>query len=110
MRKINTLLLLTILLYFTGCEEKKSNNILTNNVIVQSEEISNIQITKKIEPKLKDNFKFVFSDTNEEQYTINIKDKKITINESNEKIILLNFFSTQSSASIGQIPYLTKRV
>ncbi len=110
MKKINTLLLITILLYFTGCEDKKSNNISTSNIKVQDEEINsskNIKpIVKPTEPKFAKNFKFIFKDINENNHTITLKNKKVTIEDNKKEVILINFFSTQCSASIGQIPYL----
>ena len=55
--------------------------------------------------KFEKNFSFNFNDIDENNHTISVKDKKITIDNSKE-VILLNFFSSKSPPCQGQIPYL----
>jgi len=111
-KNINILLFIAVLFYFWGCEDKKHSSISTNNVSVQSEKVVNskninmIDKKKKVEYKFEKNFSFNFSDIDENNHTISVKDKKITINNSKEEVILLNFFSSKDPACKGQIPYL----
>jgi len=110
LKKVIILFFITILLYFLGYKKKESSTISTNNVSVESE----IEVkSKDIKPTIKDegrklekNFIFNFTDIDDNNHTITVNDKKITINDSQNKVILLNFFSSKSPACMGQIPYL----
>jgi len=50
---------------------------------------------------------FTLSDIRQNTYTVRIIDQKMTLPDINQSIVILNFFSTWSAPSCGEIPYLS---
>ncbi len=103
--KIFKLLLITsLLLYLTGCEEKKSDSskVTTKNTQERNAELNNTEENNTVEPK----YTFMLSDINETNRSVTIENKHIEISNVSENVILLNFFATWCPPCKGEIPYL----
>ena len=116
MKTLKLLLLGTVLFYFTGCEDKKTEPIAETNKTVAKEsnktvvkesdqEIDQKEEEKKAAERSK-KYSFVLSDINDSNRTISIENKHITISDVAEKLILINFFATWCPPCKGEIPYL----
>ena len=107
MKKIIVLLFITVLLCFTGCEDKKPDTPIEDTTEI---------IKKKVTPKetnispLKtdsDAKKFELNDIDNKNYTFYFNKKDILIEDVSQKILLLNFFATWCPPCKGQIPYIS---
>ena len=109
MKKIIVLLFITVLLYFTGCEDKKSD--VPDVLIEKTTEIIKKKITPKetyISPLQTDSnaTKFTLNDIDNKNHTFYFNKKDIFIEDVSQKFVLLNFFATWCPPCQGQIPYL----
>ena len=114
-KNIKLLLLSTLLLCFTGCEDKKQENTVeVNNTLASkehNESLSDINQTLdtkalKKQAELREEHRFVLSDLNDDNRSISIENKHIMIDKVKEKIILIHFFATWCPPCKGEIPYL----
>ena len=64
-------------------------------------------ISKKFSPTQTLTDTFTLSGIQQNTYTISIVDQKITLQDIDQSIVILNFFSTWSAPSRGEIPYLS---
>lgn len=121
MHKLNAFLLLSLLLVFTACEDKKSiddNNIIIENTTefantdrknsISSDPFkvqkSNQNIEKKSPISFSDTFK-LYNNKNR-TYTVTVSNQKVTFRESSKAIVLVTFFTTWCAPCIGSIPYM----
>ena len=112
MKNIKLLLLSTLLLCFTGCEDKKSAETNTsiaskehNKSLSQINNNADTQALKK-QAELRKKHSFVLNDPNDDNRSISIVNKHLVIDKVTEKIILINFFATWCPPCKGEIPYL----
>ncbi len=128
MKKTNALLLITILVCFalfsfTGCEDKKVQEPLidvenTTEMFTQKdkdqqkEQKEEAEIKK--EPISEENITapipedaIILNDIQQNRYIVTIDNQKVIFHDIDQSIVIINFFSTWSSPSRGQIPYLT---
>jgi len=96
---------MTVLLCFTGCENKKSDESeKTTEIIKQKatpEDVNRSTLQTNSEAK-----KFKLSDIDNKTYTFYFDKKDILIENVSHKFLLLNFFSTWCPPCKGQIPYI----
>jgi thiol-disulfide isomerase/thioredoxin len=107
-KNITVLFFITLLLCFTGCEDKKSNipdtpkkntkKIIDKNITIK--DTNNLSL--KAEAK-----KFKLNDIENKNYTFYINKKNIFIKDVQQKFILLNFFATWCPPCNGQLPYIS---
>ena len=106
MKKITALLFITVLLCFTGCEDKKSDvpEKTTKSIKKKTtQEDTNIS-PLKTDPEAK---KFTLNDIDNKNYTFYFHKKDIFIENVPQKFVLLNFFATWCPPCEGQIPYIS---
>jgi len=106
-KKITVLLFITVLLCFTGCEDKKSDipeknttNIIDKNITLKDANNS----VSKIDTEAK---KFKLNNIENKNYTFYLNKKNIFIENIPQKFILLNFFATWCPPCNGQLPYIS---
>ena len=108
MKKIIVLLFITILLCFTGCEDKKPETPIEENRTVTIDQKKPIEdanrstLQKNSEAK-----KFKLNDIENKTYTFYFDKKDIFIENVPQKFLLLNFFATWCPPCRGQIPYIS---
>ncbi len=120
-----SILLCFTLFFFTGCEDKKVQKTVipaentTEILTVKKEETQDTQgaeetivIQKEIIHKEFSEGEapadaFTLSDIQQNTYTVSIVDQKMTFQTIDQSIVILNFFSTWSAPSCGEIPYLS---
>ncbi len=112
MKNIKLLLLSTLLLCFTGCEDKKNAETNTsiaskehNKSLSQIDNSADTQALKK-QAELRKKHSFVLNDLNDDNRSISIENKHLIIDKVKEKLILVNFFATWCPPCKGEIPYL----
>lgn len=128
MKKINALLLTTILVCFalfsfTGCEDKKvqeplmaaenTTEIFTQKDKDQPEEQKEEAEIKK-EPISEENITahipedaIILNDIQQNRHIVTIDNQQMTFHDISQSIVIINFFSTWSSPCRGEIPYLS---
>lgn len=132
---LSTFLLCFTLLSFTGCEDKKVQDPLvhvenTTEVLPtedkdqqkEKQEISNEQsmqetLERSETPKESIDEEspasqtatdtFILKDIQQTTHTLSIENQKIIFQDINQSIVIINFFSTWSSPSRAEIPYLS---
>ena len=110
MKKITTLLFITLLVCFTGCEDKKSDIDLpvennTTDIIdknVTQEDTDDSPFKTDADAK-----KFKLNDIENKNYTFYFYKKNIFIKDVPQKFVLLNFFATWCPPCNGQLPYIS---
>jgi len=111
-KTIKLLFLTTLLLCFTGCEDKKPEKTLElNKTKEHNESLSDINKTLDTQAlikqaELRKKHSFVLSDLNDDNRSISLENKHLIIDKVTEKIILINFFATWCPPCKGEIPYL----
>ncbi|HEC45532.1 MAG TPA: TlpA family protein disulfide reductase [Epsilonproteobacteria bacterium] len=106
MKKITVLLFITLLLCFTGCEDKKSEIPVENTIDIIDK---NTTLEDKNDSPLKaeaDTKKFKLNDIDNKSHTFYFNKKDIFIDDIPQKFILLNFFATWCPPCNGQLPYI----
>ena len=132
---LSTFLLCFTLLSFTGCEDKKVQDPLvhvenTTEVLPtedkdqqkEKQEISNEQSMQEALERLETPKEtideespasqtatdtFTLRDIQQTTHTLSIKNQKIIFQDIDQSIVIINFFSTWSSPSRAEIPYLS---
>ena len=108
MKKATVLLFITVLLCFTGCEDKKSDLPEKNSttiIIDKNSTLKNIQVSSlKTDTDTK---KFKLADIENISQTFYFNKKEILIEDIPQKFILLNFFATWCPPCNGQLPYIS---
>ena len=107
MKKIIVLLFITILICFTGCEDKKCDIPLEDNTTDTIDKTCDIVDTNK--STLKTNIyakKFKLNDIENKDHTFYFDKKNILIDGISQNFVLLNFFATWCPPCNGQIPYI----
>jgi len=84
-------------------EEKKEETLEIQEAIETQEEI----ISKKFSSTQTLTDTFTLSDIQQNTYTVSIVDQKMMLQDIDKSIVILNFFSTWSAPSRGEIPYLS---
>jgi thiol-disulfide isomerase/thioredoxin len=105
-KKIIALLFITVLLCFTGCEDKKSDLPAKNS---SSKTEVNATQKNKNDSTVKtdvDSKKFILHDIDNHKHTFYFNKKDIFIEDIPQKFILLNFFATWCPPCNGQLPYI----
>jgi thiol-disulfide isomerase/thioredoxin len=107
-KKIIVLLFITVLICFTGCEDKKcdlppSENNTTDTIHNTCAVSDTNRSTLKTD---KDAKHFKLNNIDNESYTIYFDKKNILIEDIPQHFVLLNFFATWCPPCRGQIPYL----
>jgi thiol-disulfide isomerase/thioredoxin len=97
-KKIHILLLTAILLFTTGCSDKKSDTSTDSNTKIEKEKTPVVETKQKTD--------FILSDNNDTNYTIEVDNKNIKITNVTQKIVILNLFSTWCTPCKGEIPYI----
>jgi len=108
-KKIIVLLFITILICFTGCEEKKcdlppSENNTTDTIHNTCAVSDANRSTLKTD---KDAKHFKLNNIDNESYTIYFDKKNILIEDIPQHFVLLNFFATWCPPCNGQLPYIS---
>lgn len=118
MKTFKLLLITSLLLYLTGCEDKKSDlpqkEVKKETGIKSGKSKSLKQIDKNTtdhntaeEETEEQIYTFTLSDLNDVNHTVTIDNKDIKISNVSERLIVLNFFATWCPPCQGQLPYLT---
>ena len=113
------------LFFITGCEDKKVQDVIipventTEVLTVKKEEKKQdpLEIQKEIETQkeiIREEFSasptptdtFTLSNIQQNTHTVSIIDQKMTLQDIDQSIVILNFFNTWSAPSRGEIPYL----
>jgi thiol-disulfide isomerase/thioredoxin len=119
-KKTYALLLTIILLFFTGCEDKKSQTQdipveNTTEIISQQDTVQHNTNKKNANHKktmdhptvtTSSSTPFILTDSKQKKYTIYVDNKHITSTNIREPVILINLFATWCSPCKGEIPYL----
>ena len=115
MKTFKLLFITSLLLFLTGCEDKKSDlpkNEVKKETETKSDKSKSIKATEGnsseeektvVEPI----YTFTLSDINDVNHTFTIDNKDIKISNVSEPLIILNFFATWCPPCQGQLPYLT---
>ncbi len=106
MKKIIALLFITVLIYFTGCEDKKCDSPEENTTANVSKTCNIVDTNRST---LKTNIyvkKFKLNDIENKYYTFYFDKKNILIEDMSQNFVLLNFFATWCPPCNGQIPYI----
>ena len=111
MKTFKLLLITSLLLSLTGCEEKKSDlpkKKVEKHEQVQSQKENNSSENNATEEKdfIEPIYTFNISNINDVNHTVTIENKDINISNVSERIIVLNFFATWCPPCQGQLPYL----
>ena len=109
MKKTYILLLTTILLLLTGCEDKKSDEkvkIAEKTVKEKTNAKKKISNEQKEALRIKNNT-FILADNNDTNHSVYVNNKNIEITSVQQEIVILNFFSTWCEPCKGQIPYIS---
>ena len=122
MKRINTLLLTIVCLFFTACENKKSESQdipveNTTEVFTKQDKTQHHINTKKtIDHTTTTNHTavttssagtFILTDSKQIQYTVSIDNKHIISADISAPVILINLFATWCPPCKGEIPYLS---
>jgi len=106
-KKITALLFITVLICFTGCEDKKCDLSSENNT---TDTINNtcaiVDINRSTLKTNKDAKKFKLNDIDNKNYTVYFDKKNILIEDISQDFVLLNFFATWCPPCTGQVPYI----
>ena len=126
MKKTCTLLFIIVLLFFTGCEDKKTQEIPLETATseesiieildkkdkkIQKTTIENnttntvISVTTAPLPLLGD--AFILHDTDQNERTVAMNKKNISISDTPQSMVLINFFTTWCPSCMEEIPYLS---
>jgi len=105
-KNIIALLFITVIICFTGCEDKKSEVSIENTTEIIDknttiEDINDSPLKTDIETK-----KFILNDIDNKSYTFYFNKKDIFIDDIPQKFVLLNFFATWCPPCNGQLPYV----
>ncbi len=106
MKKIIALLFITVLIYFTGCEDKKCDSPEENTTGIVTKTCDIVDTNKSTLKTNKDAKKFKLYDIDNKDHTIYFDKKNILIEDVSQNFVLLNFFATWCPPCQGQIPYL----
>lgn len=125
MKKTCTLLFIIVLLFFAGCEDKKTQEIPLETATseesiieildkkdkkIQKTTIENnttntvISVTTTPLPLLGD--AFILHDTDQNERTVAMNKKNISISDTPQSMVLINFFTTWCPSCMEEIPYL----
>ncbi len=106
MKKITVLLFITVLLCFTGCEDKTSDAPEKNTTTITTKTSDIVDANKSTLKISKDAKNFKLNDIDNKNHTIYFDKKNILIEDVSKDFVLLNFFATWCPPCQGQIPYL----
>jgi len=105
-KKIIALLFITILICFTGCEDKECDSPEENTTAIITKTCDIVDANKSTVKINKDEKNFKLNDINNKNHTIYFDKKNILIEDVSQNFVLLNFFATWCPPCQGQIPYL----
>jgi len=105
-KKIIALLFITVLIYFTGCEDKKCDSPEENTTGIVTKTCDIVDTNKSTLKTNKDAKNFKLYDIDNKDHTIYFDKKNILIEDVSQNFVLLNFFATWCPPCQGQIPYL----
>jgi thiol-disulfide isomerase/thioredoxin len=106
-KKIIALLFITLLLCFTGCEDKKPNTPIEENTTAIIHKKTTVEDANRSTLKTNsDAKKFKLNDIDNKNYTFYFDKKNIFIENIPQKFLLINFFATWCPPCRGQIPYI----
>ena len=111
MKNIKLLLLSTVLLCFTGCDDKKQEKSASEDkkISIHDHNESNDSLATealKKQAALRKKHSYMLRDLNDDNRSISIENKHITIDRVKEKLIIVNVFATWCPPCKGEIPYL----
>jgi len=107
-KKIIALLFITILICFTGCEDKKCDIPSEDNSTDTINKTCDIVDINKSTLKInKDAKTFKLHDIDNKDHTFHFDKKNILIDGVSQNFVLLNFFATWCPPCIGQVPYIS---
>lgn len=106
MKKIIALLFITVLICFTGCEDKKCESPEENTTAIVTKTCDIADTNRSTLETSKDAKKFKLYDIDNKDHTIYFDKKNILIEDVSQDFVLLNFFATWCPPCQGQIPYL----
>ena len=101
MKKTYILLLITTLLFFTGCEDKKPDE----NTKIEEKIVKEKTLAQK-EAQIRQKNTFLLQDNNDSNLSIYVNNKHIEISTVKQEIVILNFFATWCKPCRGEIPYI----
>ena len=107
-KKIIALLFITVLICFTGCEDKKcdlppSEDNTTDTINKTCDTVDTNRSTLKTNIYAK---KFKLNDIENKDHTFYFDKKNILIDGISQNFVLLNFFATWCPPCTGQVPYI----
>jgi thiol-disulfide isomerase/thioredoxin len=106
-KKTIALLFVTILIYFTGCEDKKCDlSSETNTTDTVNKTCDIVDINRSTLKTDKDAKKFTLHDIDNKDHTFYFDKKNILIDGVSQNFVLLNFFATWCPPCTGQVPYI----
>lgn len=97
---------MTVLIYFTGCEDKKCDSPEENTTANVTKTCDIVDTNRSTLKTNKDAKKFKLNDIDNKDHTIYFDKKNILIEDVSQNFVLLNFFATWCPPCQGQIPYL----
>ena len=106
MKKIIALLFITVLICFTGCEDKKCESPEENTTAIVTKTCDIVDTNRST---LKTNIyakKFKLNDIDNKDHTFYFDKKNILIENVPQNFVLLNFFATWCPPCNGQISYI----
>lgn len=108
MKKIIALLFIVVLLYFTGCEDKKYDLPVEETIVTIEDKNTTLEDANASPLKTDANTtKFTLNDIDNKSHTFYFNKKDIFIDNVPQKFVLLNFFATWCPPCNGQLPYIS---
>jgi len=118
-RKLYTLFFTSVLLTFTGCEDKKTdkNNIPIENTTefygtetAEGQNDTRFKVVKKktstVQEPVSFSDTFTLYDMKQTTYVAHVSDKKVTFKENDKAIKLITFFASWCPPCVHDIPYM----